>query len=118
MTEFTISLRNYRCFVDASPLSIEVGKGFTALIGPNNSGKSSFLKFFYEFRQPWGLLQASGNFLELAFGGNQAINYQEVYDQHEVFSDSNERPMTIEFKVSLDDKRTRATSAPRIDTLN
>src|SRR5256885_220472 len=115
MSEFTISLKNYRCFADTSPLSIEVGKVFTALICPNNSGKSSFLKFFYELRNLFGYIQPIGNFLELAYGGTQQVNFQEVYDQQEVFSDSNERPMTVELKVSVDAKRT--ASAPRLDTV-
>lgn len=45
-----ITLKNFRCFEDSNPISIDIGRGFTALVGPNNCGKSSFLKFFYEFR--------------------------------------------------------------------
>lgn len=45
-----IVLRNYRCFSDVSPGIFEIGKGFTSFIGPNNSGKSTILKFFFEVR--------------------------------------------------------------------
>src|SRR5216683_745956 len=50
---FRLTVKNYRCFTDEKPLSLELGEGFTAFIGPNNSGKSSALKFFYDFRHLW-----------------------------------------------------------------
>jgi predicted ATPase len=46
-----LTLKNYRCFADEAPLRIEVRRGFTALVGANNSGKSSLLRFFFELRQ-------------------------------------------------------------------
>ena len=46
-----LTLSNYRCFGEVHPATIEVGSGFTSFIGPNNSGKSTILKFFYEIRQ-------------------------------------------------------------------
>lgn len=45
-----IVLRNYRCFSEDNPGIFEIGDGFTSLIGPNNSGKSTALKFFFEVR--------------------------------------------------------------------
>ena len=45
-----ITLKNYRAFSDEAPLIVEWGNGFTALVGQNNSGKSSLLRFFYEAR--------------------------------------------------------------------
>lgn len=45
-----LTLKNYRCSPDARPMRISLGGGPTAFIGVNNSGKSSLLKFFYEFR--------------------------------------------------------------------
>lgn len=114
MPKFTITLKNYRCFTDASPLTVEVDNGFTVLIGPNNSGKSSFLKFFYELRQMFGIISSPQSFLPLACGVIQGMGFQEVYDQLEVHSDSNERPMTVDIKVSLDNNMT--SSAPRLET--
>ena len=55
MPEVTVTLKNYRCFEDRNPAAVTIGKGFTAFIGPNNSDKSSFLRFFHEMR---GLLGA------------------------------------------------------------
>ena len=48
--EVELTLKNYRCFSDENPVCISIRNGFTALVGVNNSGKSSLLRFFYEFR--------------------------------------------------------------------
>ncbi len=56
-----ITLKNYRCFSDTKPATVEIGPRFTAFVGPNNSGKSSFPKFFYEFQQFWGYLNNVAN---------------------------------------------------------
>ena len=47
---FDLTVQNYRCFPDSYPFRLRIGPGFTGIIGVNNSGKSSILKFFYEFR--------------------------------------------------------------------
>jgi hypothetical protein len=41
-----IKLTNYRCFPNGAVL--DLSNGFTALVGVNNSGKSSLLRFAYE----------------------------------------------------------------------
>ena len=41
------TLENYRCFEDTKPARIVLRDGFTALLGTNNSGKSTLLEFFY-----------------------------------------------------------------------
>jgi predicted ATP-dependent endonuclease of OLD family len=46
MERIRLTIKNYRCFEDSHPLVIEFASDFTAFIGPNNSGKSSCLKFF------------------------------------------------------------------------
>ena len=48
--QIRLTIKNYRCFTEANPARINIRKGFTALIGINNSGKTTILKFFYEFR--------------------------------------------------------------------
>ena len=52
MHRVRITLSNYRGFSDENPAVFELGgeAGYTALVGPNNSGKSSLMLFFYEFR--------------------------------------------------------------------
>jgi hypothetical protein len=70
-TTMTIDLvlKNYRCFPDRLPTALRIQPGMTALVGKNNSGKSSVLKFLYEFRDLFRLLSTpSGNFRD-ALGG-------------------------------------------------
>lgn len=93
--EFTV--KNYRCFDDSLPLRFILEDGFTAFVGPNNSGKSSILKFFYEFRNLWNLIsQPIGNVVNLARGFAEQISFSGVIDQNEIFNDSNPRKLTIE----------------------
>lgn len=96
MERLSISIKNYRCFTDALPVKIEMGKGFTAFVGPNNSGKSSLLKFFYELKEVWNTLGNQTNLLEALSGKTLGVQFQEVYDQQEVFSDANDRAMVVE----------------------
>jgi len=49
MLDVEFRIKNYRCFGD-EPTVFRVRDGFTALVGTNNSGKSSLLRFLYEFR--------------------------------------------------------------------
>jgi ABC-type cobalamin/Fe3+-siderophores transport system ATPase subunit len=46
-----ITLNSYRCFQEPSPVTLSLVPGKTiALIGKNNAGKSTLLRFFYELR--------------------------------------------------------------------
>jgi predicted ATP-dependent endonuclease of OLD family len=91
---FRITLKNYRCFSDQSPASIDFDKGFTAFIGTNNSGKSSFLRFFLEFRPFFQSLQNG-------FPGAQQLsfNLSQVEDWVEIFNNENLRDITIEIST-------------------
>lgn len=96
--EFTI--RNYRCFGERNPLKFILGRGCTSIIGPNNSGKSSVLKFFYEFRGLWSILIPSsiGNsdFEKLILGSTLPVNFLSGSNPSDLFNDKNSRAMTIE----------------------
>ena len=48
--QIDFEIKNYRCFPDHDPLRFSIAEDWTAFIGVNNSGKSSILKFFFEFR--------------------------------------------------------------------
>ncbi len=97
--DIELTIKNYRCFSDAKPARIIIKLGYTAFIGINNSGKSSILKFFYEFRE---LLQRlSGSEIVAALNGNaRAFNFpQEIMDQEEVFCNLNNRNLTIQIQL-------------------
>lgn len=97
MTYFRLTVKNYRCFTEANPLVIEFNEGFTALVGPNNSGKSSFLKMFYEFKNLWQILTQEQAMLNLVNGESQSVSYLETSDDTEIFSNFNNRPLSIGF---------------------
>jgi AAA15 family ATPase/GTPase len=90
-----ITLKNYRCFPDSSPATFCIHPGFIAFIGPNNAGKSTLLKFFYEFR---GLFRAiTLPWLTSAVNGNRnPFDPPPVRDISEVFCNKNERDLVIE----------------------
>ena len=97
MTYFRLTVKNYRCFTDENPLVFEFNEGFTALVGPNNSGKSSFLKMFFEFKNLWQILIQEQAMLNLVNGESLSIRYLETSDDTEIFSNFNNRPLSIGF---------------------
>ena len=94
-----LTVKNYRCFPDSHPARLAIRKGFTALVGLNNSGKSSLLKFFYEFRELFRRL-STPDILPSLRGSDQAFNLVGISDLAEVFSNENSRNLTIEINCS------------------
>jgi ABC-type cobalamin/Fe3+-siderophores transport system ATPase subunit len=95
-----IELKNYRAFSDEAPARWILEDGFTAFVGVNNSGKSSLLRFFHEIR-PTLQLAAEQNGLRglLAQETEPKVNFQSVADNREVFHNSNDRPMSVTFRL-------------------
>ncbi|HEV3219131.1 MAG TPA: hypothetical protein VGZ48_05135 [Candidatus Acidoferrales bacterium] len=99
--EMRITLKNYRCFPDSRPATFDMREGFTAFVGINNSGKSSLLKFFHEFRELFGAISSfSENFIQALGGGPRAFPLTSVSDTSEVFCNSNNRDLSILFDFS------------------
>jgi hypothetical protein len=96
---FRLTLKNYRCFADEDPARFDIGDGFVSFVGLNNSGKSSLLKFFYEFREIFRHL-SSGSGYEYWKGGGAAFNLAGVTDPLEVFTTFNDRP--LQFSIEFD----------------
>ncbi len=95
--QIEITLKNYRCFADSKPARITLRKGFTALIGINNSGKTALLKFFYEFRSLLASLSEVNTWQNLFSGVEQSFSPpKELLDNQEIFCNGNERPLVIE----------------------
>lgn len=98
---FHLTVKNYRCFEDANPLRITIQDGFIALVGPNNSGKSSCLKLFYEFRQIWEHMSNLNGLVELnSESYKQGFTYTGTFDQDEIYFDGNSRDLYLE--IALD----------------
>ena len=107
-----ITLKNYRCFPDSSPARITLRDGFTSFVGVNNAGKSTLLKFFYEFRQLFLMWSPAHPNLTPAIQG-RVQPYSPaptVLDQAELFSNSNNRDMQIE--ITLPDVTGSSKRAP------
>src|SRR5215813_4953089 len=112
-----IILKNYRCFSDSHPARVTLRKGITGFVGVNNAGKSSLLKFFYEFRGLFETLTSSGNFLTLLEG--KAISFPflaTVLDPDEVFCNDNRRELEITLRL-LEATSTREESFPKLEEL-
>jgi predicted ATPase len=101
-----LTLRNYRCFPDSRPVRFSVADGLTAFIGVNNSGKSSLLKFFYEFRNLFSQLSSpGGSFIDVLRGGDRSFNYPpSITDMNEVFSEGNDRRLQIDLQFTPSEK--------------
>ncbi|HXW18737.1 MAG TPA: AAA family ATPase [Candidatus Acidoferrales bacterium] len=99
--EIEVVIKNYRCFPDSEPARLILAKGFTALVGVNNSGKSSLLRFFYELRL---LFEASGKdpatlvaALQLNPRGLRLPD--SVSDANEIFNNRNTRNLEINLRL-------------------
>jgi predicted ATPase len=101
-----VTIKNYRRFTDARPARLRLG-GFVGLVGINNAGKSSLLRFFYEFRHLFAVAGNLQGLHNLVTGGNNVFNYQGLSDQTEVFSNSNGRDLTIEISLPEVDANTK-----------
>src|SRR4051812_12534369 len=92
-----LTIKNYRCFSDQHPARLEYGHGFTALVGPNNAGKSAFLRFIHEHQALWGNLQSAPNISALANNSNDMnLPLRGVVDPAEVICDYTKRPLAFD----------------------
>ncbi len=98
MEDFTLEVKNYRCFPDSNPLRLKVSPGFTSFVGVNNAGKSVILRFFWEFHPLLRHLSEPLGNICTALNGNAQTNIQ-LYTSlgEQAFSILNKRDM--EFRV-------------------
>ena len=97
--EFTI--KNYRCFSQENPLKFTLREGLTAFVGPNNAGKSTILKFFFEFRKPLSAIGVFGVQPKFDFR-NKHIGFpssNSIRDPQSIFCNSNNKSIEIEIKL-------------------
>jgi AAA15 family ATPase/GTPase len=103
-----IIVKNYRCFPDSSPARIVIEDNWVAFLGVNNAGKSTLLKFFFEFRDFFQNLTNPAHWHSLARGITHAIQFKRnsVRDNTELYHNRNQRPLSIELRISGSKKDT------------
>ena len=79
---------------------------------PNNAGKSSLLKFFYEFRDLFAQLSRDAEFQQLLVGKQLGFSLAGVSDTAAVFSNANNRNLVIQFDFPFSPDEQAAAMAP------
>lgn len=69
--QIDITIKNYRCFSEEHPVHLTLKPGTLALVGVNNSGKSSLLKLFYELRPVFMKLNEGVHVMQSLLNGDQ-----------------------------------------------
>lgn len=93
-----IKLVNYRRFSSSNPAIFQISSGNTCFLGVNNSGKSSLLKFFIEFRSVFRTLSDSHKVVQLTRNPERIPIEGQVKDHHEIFHNQNNDDMKISFE--------------------
>lgn len=92
-----ITVKNYKRFDRTTPATFVLDRGLTALVGPNNSGKSSLLRFFYDFRTVISAhVDSLDTLLRSQYGRNSTPGYVE---DSEPFSTTSDGSITIRFEL-------------------
>ena len=95
MNEVRVILKNYRCFPTSNPARIILKDGLTSFVGVNNAGKSSILRFFYEFRNLF-----KTEFITSGWSTNfKPFVPVGTIDPQEIFHNGNNLPLEIEFEL-------------------
>ena len=107
-----LTIKNYRCFPESSPVNFKVRSGFAAFVGVNNAGKSSLLKFFYEFRPLFQALAGPMSNWQAGLQGNGASSgFLSTFDPLEVFCNANENDLVISVSLDPDERPQQAEAA-------
>lgn len=113
--EAEITLKNYRSFEEPARLSLR--EGFTSFIGINNSGKSSLLRFFYEFRNLFEQFREPQQLVNSLTNPRRFNLSVPDRDASTVFCDFNERPLEIDLRLSLGRESLEKAQAGVVDRL-
>lgn len=90
-----IEIKNYRCF-SGRPVKILLKPGFISFIGVNNVGKSTLLRFFFEYRNLFNQYLAS-RANPAILNHSTGISANTGRDAESAFSDRNDRGIEIAF---------------------
>jgi hypothetical protein len=92
-----VSVQNYRCFTDSDPARFQIGPGFTAFVGVNNSGKSSLLRYFYDFRKFFQMFLDKNSMRYIT--ADQPYKYGPPTELEGTFTFLNNRPIRMKFRT-------------------
>jgi hypothetical protein len=102
---FTISLMNYRCFSGNAPTTWTFkGDALTSFVGPNNAGKSTILRLFYELRNVFAAFSQEGNLRSFLSNQNQGMSFNGTSDNSaEIWAHRTVGPVFIELSIEVED---------------
>lgn len=96
----TVTVKNYRAFPRSSPAQFVLSDGFTAFVGPNNSGKSSILKLFYELRNLFSQLAHPPAWLNAMGRQLPGTSVFHAAGLSEIVTDGDMGPLVLEFEAT------------------
>src|ERR1700722_458779 len=103
MRNFSLKLMNYRCFSGPTPISWSFnGETLTSFVGPNNAGKSTFLRLFYELRTVFTLLSQQQHLAQFATLKGVGLAFHGVGDNVEIPAFQSTEPVVLEFGISVE----------------
>ena len=105
MLDLKLTIKNFRCFADSAPVQLSLKSGLTAFVGPNNAGKSSLLRLFYELRDVFVRLVNRSDLGPLSRGEASGFNFRGVPDPVAIFHDRNERKMTLRIECQAPESK-------------
>jgi energy-coupling factor transporter ATP-binding protein EcfA2 len=114
MIDIQFRVKNYRCF-GGLPVRLSLGKSPIALVGPNNSGKSTLLRLFYELREIFEKLSQPYDAISQSLL-SEPVNFgpKGVGGPEELFCNGNDRDIEIDIPLPLP---SAAPTAPRVSRL-
>ena len=92
--EIGITVANYRCFSEKEPARFVLCDGLTAVVGANNTGKSTLLRFFWELRPLFTSLAAGAPGLAAAVGAYATFS-PPTADVDQLFHDASAGDLVI-----------------------
>lgn len=99
-----LEIKNYRPFSDSVPARMRIGPGFTALVGANNAGKSSLLRFLYDYRPVLELMKHAPTMIQLAKKEPYGFHLSDATTDA-LFHNGNERPLSLSLRANFEDGR-------------
>lgn len=96
-----LELRGYRAF-SGEPVRLPMEPGITGLLGLNNAGKSTLLRFFYEFQPLFSFMARPGDLLNILKGGRTVNPRLQTGEQAFSTLLDGDIELTLDFSVNPD----------------